>query len=73
MFHAAITFVSAAAESVSTFDDADAALASGPPFLAVAEPGFLRSRLRTALLVERLGMHTRLTPFALAATSFFAE
>jgi hypothetical protein len=34
---------------------------------------FLCSRLRSGLLVERLGMQTRLTPWALAAASFFAE
>src|ERR1700685_316614 len=34
---------------------------------------FFCSRLRSALLVERLGTQTRLTPFALAAASFLAE
>src|SRR6476659_1424314 len=34
---------------------------------------FFCSRLRAALLVERLGMHTRLTPFALAVASFLVE
>ena len=34
---------------------------------------FLCSRLRSALLVERLGMQTRLTPFAFAAASFLRE
>jgi hypothetical protein len=34
---------------------------------------FLCSHLRSGLLVERLGMQTRLTPFALAAASFLAE
>jgi hypothetical protein len=34
---------------------------------------FLCSRWRSRLLVERLGMQTRLTPFALAAASFLAE
>src|SRR6266480_8059217 len=40
-FISIIAFVSAAAESVSPFDSADASLASGPPFLAVAEPALL--------------------------------
>ena len=34
---------------------------------------FFCSRLRSELLVERLGMHTRLTPLAFAAASFLAE
>jgi hypothetical protein len=29
--------------------------------------------LRSGLLLERLGMHTRLTPIAYAAASFLAE
>src|ERR1700687_2420600 len=39
--HSGIAFVAAAAEPVSPFDDADASLASGAPFLAVAEPALL--------------------------------
>ena len=34
---------------------------------------FFCSRLRSGLLVERLGMHTRLTPLVFAAASFLAE
>src|SRR6266498_3250888 len=34
---------------------------------------FFCSRLRSGLLVERLGIETRLTPIALAAASFLAE
>ena len=34
---------------------------------------FLCSRLRSELLVERLGMQTRLTPLAFAVASFLAE
>ena len=34
---------------------------------------FFCSRLRSGLLVERLGMQTRLTPLAFAAASFLAE
>jgi hypothetical protein len=34
---------------------------------------FFCSRLRAALLVERLGMQTRLTPRLFAAASFFLE
>src|SRR6266568_4538856 len=36
--HAGRAFVSAAAEAVASFDDADTPLAAGPPFLTVAEP-----------------------------------
>src|SRR5215471_13977494 len=34
---------------------------------------FFCSRLRSGLLVERFGTHTRLTPLALAAASFLPE
>ena len=34
---------------------------------------FFCSRLRSGLLVERFGMHTRLTPLAFAAASFLPE
>src|SRR5258708_12271700 len=36
--HSGIAFVAAAVEPVSPLDHADASLASGPPFLSVAEP-----------------------------------
>src|SRR5260221_2712377 len=36
--HSGIAFVVAAIEPVSPLDHADASLASGPPFLSVAEP-----------------------------------
>src|SRR5258705_12411822 len=36
--HSGIAFVAAAIEPVSPLDHADASLASGPPFLSVAEP-----------------------------------
>ena len=39
--HTIITFVSAAGEAVPALDDADAALATGSPLLAVAEPALL--------------------------------
>ena len=39
--HSGIALIAAAAEPVSPLDDADASLASGPPFLAVAEPALL--------------------------------
>ena len=34
---------------------------------------FFCSRLRSMLLLDRLGIHTRLTPMAFAAASFLAE
>jgi hypothetical protein len=39
--HSGLALVAAAAEPVSPLDDTDASLASGPPFLAVAEPALL--------------------------------
>jgi hypothetical protein len=42
--HSDRALVSAAVEAVSPFDDADAPLASGAPFLAVAEPGAFSAR-----------------------------
>src|SRR6516164_9273481 len=64
--HPIFAFVATTIEPVSSLRHADAALASGTPFLTVAEPALLCSRRRSALLVERLGMHTRLTPLAFA-------
>src|ERR1700730_15305971 len=40
-FHSDEALVAATIETVSPLDDADASLASGPPFLAVAEPALL--------------------------------
>ena len=39
--HSGVAFVSAAIEPVPSLDHADATLAAGPPFLAVAEPALL--------------------------------
>ena len=39
--HSGVALVAAAIEPVSPLDHADASLASGPPFLAVAEPALL--------------------------------
>src|SRR5271167_2970187 len=71
--HSGLTLVAAAAEPVSPLEHADASLASGPPFPAVAETALLLFAFASGLLVERLGMQTRLTPFAFTATSFLAE
>ena len=71
--HSDIALVTAAAEAMSPFCDADASLATGAPLLPLRNQRFFCSRLRSRLLVERLGMQTRLTPFAFAAASFLAE
>src|SRR5215471_19821772 len=71
--HSIVALISTAIEAIAPLDHADASFASGAPFLAVAEPTLLCSRLRSGLLLERLGMHTRLTPIAFAAASFLAE
>ena len=39
--HSDVALVAATVEAVAPLDDADASLASGPPFLAVAEPALL--------------------------------
>ena len=65
-FHAVIAFVAAAGKGrLPALYNTDASLAAGAPFLTVSEPALFCSRLRSALLVERLGMQTRLTPLAL--------
>jgi hypothetical protein len=71
--HSNVALVAAAGEAVSPFDYADAALASGTPLLAVAERALFLLAFAFGALVERLGMQTRLTPFAFAAASFLAE
>jgi hypothetical protein len=40
-FQSRFSFISAAIESVAPLDHANAPFASGPPFLALAEPAFL--------------------------------
>ena len=53
--HAGIAFVAAARESMSPLDHADAALASGAPFLAVAEPALLLQALALGTLARAIG------------------
>ena len=62
-----------AAQAVASFDHADASLVSGAPLLAVAGTSAFLLAFAFGALVQRLGMQTRLTPFALAAASFLAE
>jgi len=77
--HATITSVPAAVEPVTALHHADAPFAAGPPFLPVAEPGFLLFPLPFGALgvaignVFRLGTQTRLTPFSCVAFSLLAE
>ena len=68
-----IALVSTAGEAVPAFDDADASLASGAPFLAVAEPALLLLALARGAFGGAIGMQTRLTPRLCAAASFFLE
>src|SRR5215471_11435633 len=65
--HSGKSLVAATAEAVSPFGDADAPFAAGAPLLPLRNQRFFCSRLRSGLLVERLGMQTRLMPFAFAA------
>ncbi len=71
--HSIVAGIPASVETVATLAHTDAALTPGAPSLVAAEPAFFCSRLRSALLVERFGMQTRLTPLACAAISFLAE
>src|ERR1700730_17008511 len=50
--HAGVAFVATAVETMSAFDDADAALTAGAPFLALAEPALF-------LLASALGTFGR--------------
>jgi len=72
-FHATITSVYAPSKAVSPLQHTDAALAAGPPFLALLEPALLLLALPLGALVDRFGMHTRFTPLSCAAVSFLAE
>ena len=53
--HPGITLVSAAIEPVPALDHADASLASGAPFLAVAEPALLLFPFALAALGGAIG------------------
>ena len=65
--HAGIAFVAAAVEPVSPFDHADAPLASGPPFLAVAEPALLLLALALGALGGAIGNADAFDALAFAA------
>ena len=68
-----IPLVPAAIEAMPSFDHADASSQAVRHFWPLRNQRFFCSRLRSGLLVERLGMQTRLTPLAFAAASFLAE
>ena len=71
--HSVVAFVSAAVEAVSPFDDTNAASLPVHHFSPLRNQRFFCSRFRSRLLVERLGMHTHLTPSAFAVASFLPE
>src|SRR5437868_11671593 len=71
--HSGIALVAAAVEPVPSFDHADAAFASGAPFLAAAEPALLLLAFALGAFGGAIGNRPRLTPIALAAVSFFIE
>jgi hypothetical protein len=68
--HPVVTFVPAATEAMPALGDADASLASGSPFLTVAEPALLL--LAFSLSVFGGGTQTRLTPLTFAAFSLLS-
>src|SRR5580658_4126908 len=63
--HSDGTLVSAAVEAVSPFDDADASLASGAPFLAVAEPALSLLALAFRAFGRAIGNANALDPLRL--------
>ena len=72
-FHSGLALVAATVKAVSAFGDADAALASGAPFLAVAEPALLLLASAFGTLGGTVGDEMRLTPLDFAAASFLLE
>src|SRR5260370_11145876 len=71
--HAGVAFISTAIQTVPSFHDTDPALTPGAELCPFLNKRFCCSRLRSGLLVDRFGIHTRVTPFACAPASFFAE
>ena len=71
--HSCRPLVAATIETVSSFGDADAPSHPVRHFWPARNQRFFCSRFRWGLLVERLGMQTRLTPFAFAAVSLRPE
>ena len=71
--HAGWSLVAAAVQAVASLQETDATFAPVRHFWALRNHRFFCSCLRSALLVERLGIATRLTPRACAAASLRAE
>ena len=71
--HSGIAPVAAAIETVSPLDTLMRPSHPVRHFWPLRNQRFFCSRLRSGLLVERLGMQTRLTPLAFATASFLAE
>lgn len=71
--HSGIAFVLAAVEPVPPLGHADGPSHPVRHFWPLRNQRFFCSRLRSGLLVARLGMQTRLTPIAFAAASFLVE
>src|SRR5580692_10770356 len=63
--HSDAALVSAAVEAVSPFDDADASLASGAPFLAIAEPALSLLALAFRAFGRAIGNANALDPLRL--------
>ena len=72
-FHSGVALVAAAVEAVSAFGHADAPLASGAPFLAVAEPALLLFAFARGAFGGAIGNADALDAFGFAAASLLAE
>jgi hypothetical protein len=72
-FHPGIAFVAATVKPMPPLSHTDAALASGPPFLAVAKPALLLLAPAFNALGRAVGDANAHSAFAFAAASFFAE
>jgi hypothetical protein len=71
--HSDEALVTAPVEAMSAFDHPDARLTPVRHFWSLPIYRFFCSRLRSALLVERLGMQSRLTPLTLATASLLLD
>ena len=71
--HSGVALVAAAAKPVPPFDHADASLASGPPFLAVAEPTLLLLALALGAFGRAIGNADAFDALLFAVASFLAE
>jgi hypothetical protein len=67
--HSDIALVAAAAQAMSSFDDADAPLASGAPFLAVAEPPLFLLTFTFEVFAPSTGVKSRCSRLARTSRS----